>query len=177
MPRGKIHDSLTLLIAPIVGVGCFLVTRNALLSAVFAAAFLFGGLMFGPDLDTNSRQIARWWVLRPIWMPYRLFFSHRSRWTHGLLLGSLLRVIYFMGFLTVGSFIALLAVEIYTNGKPPSMALFADGWRQAGAFIRSTAGFGSVVALFAGLWTGAASHTLTDLAGTYIKTGRVGKTL
>jgi hypothetical protein len=27
---------------------------------------------------------------------------------------------------------------------------------------------------FAGLWSGAASHTFADMAGTYIKTGRSG---
>jgi uncharacterized metal-binding protein len=27
--------------------------------------------------------------------------------------------------------------------------------------------------MFAGLWIGAASHTLTDIAGSFIKTGRI----
>lgn len=177
MPGGKIHDGITIILAPIAGAGCYLLTGNILTSVVLTAAFLFGGLMFGPDLDTNSRQFTRWWIFRPIWLPYRLFFSHRSRWTHGLVFGSLFRVVYFVGLLTLGAFAALVLINSHSGDAWPSAAAFENGWRYAGNWIRSTVGLGNIAGVFAGLWAGAASHTFSDLAGTYIKTGRVGKTL
>jgi uncharacterized metal-binding protein len=50
---------------------------------------------------------------------------------------------------------------------------FTKTWRQIGDFIRANAGEYIFLWVFAGLWLGAASHTLTDIAGTFIKTGRL----
>ena len=177
MPGGKIHDAITIILAPIAGAGCYLFTRNPVTTIIFTGAFLLGALMFGPDLDTDSRQFARWWIFRPIWLPYKLFFSHRSRWTHGLLFGSLLRVVYFVGLITLGSFAVLVLASSYAGATMPSAASFEDVWQHAGNWIRSTVGLANLAAAFIGLWAGAASHTFTDLAGTYIKTGRIGRTL
>jgi uncharacterized metal-binding protein len=177
MPNGKTHDIVTLLLAPAAGLASYVLTRDAWLTCLVAAAFVFGGLMFGPDLDTNSKQLARWTLLRPIWFPYRTFFSHRSRWTHGLLFGSLIRVGYFMGVLTIGAFAAAFLVTTYTGGKLPSLTEFGREWQHLGAIIGAQGGWRLIISLFVGIWAGAASHTFTDLAGTYIKSGRVGKTL
>jgi len=52
---------------------------------------------------------------------------------------------------------------------------FMREWRTVGEFIRSEFGSEVLPAVFVGMWTGAASHTLTDIAGTFIKTGRISK--
>src|SRR5918997_2224667 len=109
MPSGKTHDAITWLAAVPAAVAAWLVTESVLLAAVVTGATLFGGLMFGPDLDIQSRQYTRWGVFRFLWFPYKLFFRHRSRLTHGIVLGTLIRVVYFTFVLAL---LALLAVYL-----------------------------------------------------------------
>ena len=177
MPSGKTHDAITFLLAAPVFAGAFGVTRSGPVALAVAGAFLFGGLMFGPDLDTVSTQASRWGIFKPLWYPYRVCFKHRSRWSHGLLFGTLFRVIYFIGLTSVSLFgIAYAASSLLERDLPDAFAFLAE-WRTVGAFIRSEFGSEVLPAIFVGMWTGAASHTLTDIAGTVVKTGRISKAL
>ena len=173
MPSGKTHDAITFLLAAPVGAAAYFATASVPASVAIAAAFLFGGLMFGPDLDTASKQYSRWWILKPLWFPYKMFFKHRSRWSHGLIFGTLLRVVYFMGVVTLGAFLTAVLVNVVFGGKVPVMSDFSDALRQLGEFGRIHLGENIFAVVFCGLWLGAASHTFTDMAGTFIKTGRV----
>ena len=147
-------------------------------AVIVGLSFLFGGLMFGPDLDTVSRQYSRWGLLRWLWFPYRSFFKHRSRFSHGLILGALLRVFYFAGILTLVIFLAAYVYESYTGGRLPRPGDIATVWRPIGGFVNAYLGGSDFYLLgFIGVWIGAASHTFTDLAGSFIKTGRVAKFL
>ena len=177
MPSGKTHDAITfLLIAPTFAV-TWKLTENLPAAAVVTFGMIFGGLMFGPDLDTASKQYSRWGIFRFIWYPYQAFFAHRSRWSHGLIFGTLIRVVYFMGALTILSFISAYFLAIYTGGDLPRLVEFTRSWQKIGDYIRSTAGEHALPSLFIGLWLGAASHTLTDMAGSFIKTGKIGEFL
>src|SRR5688500_7738198 len=119
MPSGRTHDAITFLLAvPAAAIG-YAATGNAGSAALVGAAFLFGGLMFGRDLDTVSRQYSRWWVFRFLWFPYRSFFSHRSRFSHGLIFGALIRVVYFLGIITLAAFLVAYAYAAYSKGRPP----------------------------------------------------------
>jgi uncharacterized metal-binding protein len=173
MPNGKTHDAVTIVLALPVLAAAFLLTKNVWASILVCGAFGFGGLMFGPDLDTVSRQFSRWWILKPLWLPYRLIFKHRSRWSHGLVFGALFRVIYFLGILTAGSFAAVYTIALYHGAEPPGLAGFIGEWQTFGTIARSFFGEHVFLLFFAGLWLGAASHTFTDIAGTFIKTGRL----
>ncbi|MEP6902659.1 MAG: metal-binding protein, partial [Actinomycetota bacterium] len=93
MPSGKTHDAITFLLVAPVFVAGWRISGNSAISAVVTIAFLSGGLMFGPDLDTMSKQYTRWGILRFLWYPYQRFFAHRSRWSHGLIFGTFLRVV------------------------------------------------------------------------------------
>lgn len=173
MPSGKTHDAITFfLTAPVLAVSLCL-TENVPVCVAVALAFLFGGLMFGPDLDTFSKQYTRWGVFRFLWYPYQAFFKHRSRWSHGLVFGTFLRVVYFMGALTLLGFLASYTFAAYSGGTIPDLMEFAKTWRQIGVLVRATFGQYTFLWIFGGLWLGAASHTLTDIAGTFIKTGRI----
>src|SRR4051794_21559906 len=97
MPNANTHDAITFLLAVPAAIAGYIMTHSVVSGSVVGIAFLFGGLMFGPDLDTASRQYSRWSVLKFLWFPYRHFFKHRSRFSHGLVFGALIRVIYFMG--------------------------------------------------------------------------------
>lgn len=177
MPSGKFHDAITFILAVPVCAAAYVLTSSVSISVVMAAAFVFGGLMFGPDLDTVSRQYSRWLMFRFIWIPYRRFFAHRSRFSHGLIFGALGRVVYFMGVLTLIAFFAAYLYVVYAGGKLPNLIDFARVWRTIGEFTQSHFGEHLLITVFVGLWFGAASHTFTDMAGSFIKTGRVAKFL
>ncbi len=177
MPSGKTHDAVTFFLAAPTFAATWKITGSLPLAAVVAIAFVFGGLMFGPDLDTRSTQYTRWSVFCFLWYPYRVFFRHRSRWSHGLIFGTFLRVVYFMGAMTLFSFVITYFLAAYAGGTVPNLMDFAQTWRQIGEYVRSNFGEYAFASTFIGLWLGAASHTLTDIAGTFIKTGRVSEFL
>ncbi len=173
MPSGRTHDAITFLLAAPAFAVAYSATGNFGSSVIVTSAFVFGGLMFGPDLDTVSRQYSRWFIFRFLWYPYRSFFKHRSRFSHGLVLGALIRVIYFLGILTLCAFAATYMFTAFSGGKLPEASQGAGVWGAIGDFTRAKFGENSLVLVFLGLWLGAASHTFTDMAGSFIKTGRV----
>ncbi|MEP7211888.1 MAG: metal-binding protein [Acidobacteriota bacterium] len=174
MPSGNTHDAITFILAAPAAVVTYYATDSFAAAAIVTAAFIFGGLMFGPDLDVASKQYSRWMFFRFLWFPYRSFFKHRSRWTHGLIFGTLFRVVYFMGVVTIILFASSYCSAIFFRTEMPQPADLAEAWRAAGSLLRLHAGGYMLLLVFAGMWTGAASHTFADMAGTYIKTGRSG---
>jgi uncharacterized metal-binding protein len=175
MPSGKVHDAITLgLAVPAFG-AAYLATTGLFASLTCCAAFMFGGLMFGPDLDTVSRPYSRWGPARAIWLPYRYFFPHRSRFSHGLVFGALFRVIYFLGFITLFLLIGAYVYQTLIGGRLPNVGDIAGFWAPLGETMREVFGKHIFALVFAGLWAGAASHTVTDMAGSFIRTGRSGK--
>ncbi|HEX8746434.1 MAG TPA: DUF2227 family putative metal-binding protein, partial [Pyrinomonadaceae bacterium] len=69
MPSGKTHDAITILLAAPTFGAAWALTGSLALAFVATAAMLFGGLMFGPDLDIQSKQYTRWGVFRFLWLP------------------------------------------------------------------------------------------------------------
>ena len=173
MPSGKTHDLITLVLTPPTFAAAWGLTGSLALSAAATAAMLFGGLMFGPDLDIQSRQYTRWGPLRFLWLPYKVVFRHRSRWSHGIVFGTLIRVVYFAAVVTLLAWACVYAREVFlAGGTPPGWREVEQGWRLVEA---TAAGYGvgprAVWAVLAGLWWGAASHTLTDVAWSVLRKG------
>ncbi len=177
MPSGKTHDAVTFLFTAPVWAAAWKLTGSVAIATTVTATFLFGGLMFGPDLDTLSKQYTRWGIFKSLWYPYQAFFKHRSRWSHGLIFGTFLRVVYFIGVLTLLSFLVTFIATIYMGGEIPHLFEFTKNWQQIGEFGRNNFGEYFFYSIFVGLWVGAASHTITDMAGSFIKTGRLGEFL
>jgi uncharacterized metal-binding protein len=177
MPSGKTHDAITFLFVAPVFAATWQFTKSFPLSLVVTVTFAFGGLMFGPDLDTHSKQYTRWSVFRYLWYPYQAFFAHRSRWSHGLIFGTFLRIVYFMGALTLLSFIPVFLFAWQLGGELPNLMEFIKVWSAIGEYVRADLDGRAFFYVFAGLWLGAASHTLTDIAGSFVKTGRIGEFL
>jgi uncharacterized metal-binding protein len=94
MPNGSTHDIITVVVAPVVAGVSYWATKDIKTTAIIFIAYLFASLMFNGDLDTNSRPYNRWFILKMIWIPYQLLFEHRSVFTHGLIIGTLIRVVY-----------------------------------------------------------------------------------
>lgn len=172
MPSGRTHDSITFFLAVPAGLLIWRLSGSASLAIIGAFAFVFGGLMFGPDLDTRSVQYGRWGVFKFIWMPYKMFFKHRSFWTHGLIFGTLLRIIYFLGMITVLAVAAVIIAGFAGYGASLEPAEFTSNWSAFGNYTRRAFGPYVFYTVFAGLWLGSASHSLSDWALSYIKTGR-----
>ncbi|MBP6003823.1 MAG: metal-binding protein [Pyrinomonadaceae bacterium] len=172
MPSGTTHDAITFLLAFPAAAATYMLTQRPVSSLVVGAAFTFGGLMFGPDLDTVSRQYSRWWIFKKLWIPYRSFFKHRSRFSHGLVFGALFRVIYFLGVATILAYLTAFVWNAIAGDSTPDAADFLAAWQTVGNFVRKYFGENFLLFTFLGLWLGAASHTFTDMAGTFIKTGR-----
>jgi len=103
MPTGKTHDKITLIITPIIILTSFYVLKNIrndinyirdVLIILFS--YLFSSFMFNGDLDTNSRPYNRWFLFKMIWIPYQLLFKHRNIFTHGIIIGTIIRIIYLL---------------------------------------------------------------------------------
>src|SRR5258708_24625568 len=129
MPSGKTYDGITFLFAVPAAIAGYVFTHGLASACVVGAAFVFGGLMVGADLDTVSRQYSRWFIFRFLWFPYRSFFKHRSRFSHGLIFGAFIRVVYFLGAVTVAAFLAAYVYAAYSGGKLPGLTDFARIWQ------------------------------------------------
>jgi len=117
MPSGRTHDRITLWTLPVLAGMTLAIARNSTITLIICAGFLFGGLMFGPDLDVLSVHYKRWGWLRWIWIPYRGSIKHRSVWSHGPIIGTTVRVLYLSVWLTVlGLFGLALINEVLRVG-------------------------------------------------------------
>jgi uncharacterized metal-binding protein len=171
VPSGRTHDAVTLILAAPTFVAAWGLTGALALAVVATCAMLFGGFMFGPDLDIQSRQYTRWGVFRFLWLPYRGLFRHRSRWSHGIVFGTLIRVVYFTLVLALIVSAGVYLRALWTSGPTPTFAEVWQAWRAIEASARANVGEHAAWAALAGLWWGAATHTLTDVAWSVLRKG------
>lgn len=149
-------------------------TRSTSLTLMISGGFLFSGLMFGPDLDTYSRQFKRWGLLRWIWLPYRRSMRHRSFLSHGPIVGTIVRIIYLLSWIAAGvGLIALVSAIAYgTAGEIDQWTRLAQQYWTLGLEVtaRSLLQYGpQLFALMLGLELGAMSHSLSDWIGSWYK--------
>jgi uncharacterized metal-binding protein len=163
MPSGRTHDRITMWVLPIVVAITFWQTRNGNLTLLVAAGFMLGGLMFGPDLDIYSVQYQRWGFLRWIWLPYQKSLRHRSFLSHGPVIGTTLRIIYFTIIVSVIALVLLVIAEKLGN--------VALNWQTLGdEILNALVSYKfEFLALFLGLEVGAMSHYLCDWTGSAYK--------
>lgn len=117
MSNGKTHEKIneTLIGSVIVLSSSSAVTvfsQFTLYETVFMILGYFIGTYFiGPDLDLRSNNFYRWRYLRFLWIPYQNF-KHRSIWTHGHLIGDVIRYAYMYSIV----FLIYLAINSSTTG-------------------------------------------------------------
>ena len=156
MPSGRTHDRITLWSLPLVALVALRVTLSAWLTAIVAIGYGFGGWMFGPDLDIHSVQYKRWGPLRWIWLPYRGHIRHRSRLSHGPVIGTVIRVLYFACWLGL---VGIIAVDLL-NSRGHTSLTWGDLVRHLGWGLRQH--WPTWLALLVGLEAGALSHYGSD---------------
>lgn len=94
MPSGRVHDIITTGTTPIIGFVGYKIVDDYKMVVILLAAYLFSSLMFNGDLDIKSSPYRRWLILRIIWKPYQMIFEHRSIWTHGIIIGTVIRLLW-----------------------------------------------------------------------------------
>jgi uncharacterized metal-binding protein len=157
MPSGIVHDRITIWLLPwIVGI-TYGTTRSSELTLILSCGYLFSGMMFGPDLDIYSLQYKRWGMIRGIWLPYRKFLRHRSFFSHGLIVGTCVRLIYLCLIIFLISILGVAIAQLFFG--------FAWNWQN---FVRDRLHLligkypREIIALVIGLEIGAMSHTISD---------------
>ena len=163
MPSGKTHDRITLLLLAPTFIAVWSVTGSLTLASLVTSATFFGGWMFGPDLDTQSSQYKRWGVFRFLWLPYRVIFKHRSPWSHGILFGTLIRALYFSGIAALLVIAAVCLRAALIEGGVPNLYAVVESSLTLQAQVTQHIDKNAVWAIFAGLWWGAALHTIIDI--------------
>jgi len=159
MPSGKVHDKIAIISTiPVFITGYSLFNISMDKCIILTLCTLFSQLMFGPDLDAKSTQYKRWGLFRWIWLPYRKIFRHRSRFSHGLILGPILRCIYLLCF----AFITIIGINFllykYFNITVALKMLYIIK-----KIVLKLHCFNPFILLvISGFFIGAAIHTLTD---------------
>jgi len=168
MPSGKIHDKIAFYSIIPAFLGCkYLFGLNIAESSIVICASIFSQLMFGPDLDVKSLQYKRWGILKWIWLPYKMIFAHRSSASHGIIVGPILRCLYFscvMAFLVL--FTSVL-IEKYTGLK--LLPLESISIRDLIDFTELLLKCDETKLWFSGIFLGAAIHTLSDKTASFFK--------
>ncbi|MDX2241377.1 MAG: metal-binding protein [Leptolyngbyaceae cyanobacterium bins.302] len=174
MPSGRTHDSITLWSLPVVAGLTFERTHNAGVTLILSGSYLFSGLMFGPDLDVYSQQYKRWGVLRWIWLPYRRSMRHRSFLSHGFLIGTVIRVLYLLTWITIclAALVVISAIAYQMTGEAATWTQFSQYyWTEGVMWLgRSLQNHTPEwVTLLIGLELGSLSHSLSDWVGSRYK--------
>jgi uncharacterized metal-binding protein len=139
MPNGRTHDIITAVTTPVVTGVTYCITKDIKITSIILGLFLFSSLMFNGDLDIDSRPYNRWWLLKMIWIPYQLMFEHRSIFTHGLIIGTIIRILY----------ISIIPFIIYA-------------FKGQTQIITHMVSLHTAIIIFIGLELGSAVHTISD---------------
>jgi uncharacterized metal-binding protein len=169
MPNSGTHDTITVITAAgVLAVEEYYHLGQPLLSLVVSGAVLFSGLMFSPDLDLNSRPYQRWGPFKGLWWPYQKALPHRHLLSHGLLIGTICRLIYF----TVVSSVMLMAcASVYRLVRNETIDISG----QAAAILEWLFGlcdaltFPQMAAILGGLWLGELAHVVPDYTSSWWK--------
>ena len=167
MASGKTHDKITIIMSPLVAVTFFSINylnykdmgNSIVFTFLGVAVYIFGGYMFSGDVDIQSRETNRWGKIKFIWALYQKCFSHRSIFTHGFILGPLIRILYIygIGLILCGWLYALDIINLPTSEIIKATILFITGNKQLSLNI-----------IFA-LFLGSGLHTVTDLIYSFFK--------
>jgi uncharacterized metal-binding protein len=161
MPNVRTHD----LITTTSGVALFPISwvavpgHSVTVALVISSAHLLAGLLFSPDLDIRAVNYRRWGPLRVLWWPYSKAIPHRSLLSHGLVIGPLLQLLYFV--VVFGGLFSALLLLLGQHSLWSSML---------GSVFRFMDQYPALVlAGLVGFVTGGASHSIPDWISTGAK--------
>ncbi len=164
MPSGKKHDRITWICFPLIVIITLLLVKKLDIAIITATAFVFSGLMFGPDLDIYSVQYKRWGWFKFIWLPYQKNLKHRSFLSHGFLIGTIIRLLYLSIILFVTAILIVAIAQLIWGFDWNWQQLVITSYQKIiNDYLTQT------FALLIGLELGAMSHYLADEIGSRLK--------
>ncbi|MFY0609319.1 MAG: metal-binding protein [Candidatus Atelocyanobacterium thalassa] len=164
MPSGRTHDRITIVSVVPITILFYFVFRRKELMLWFSLSYIFSGLMFGPDLDIYSLQYKRWGIGRWIWLPYQYSLKHRSFFSHGFLIGTVVRLIYLSIIVIVFTIFANIVTQLFLGSAYNWWPLFITNYgKLRNQYLEE------VITIFWGLELGAMSHTTSDILVTNLK--------
>ncbi len=166
MPDGRTHDIITVVTAAGgVPLAMGLPGMTAGQVGLLAGSYLLSGILFSCDLDLRSEPYLRWGRFRFIWWPYQHVIHHRAVWSHGLIIGPVLRIVYFTAMVYLLLLGGLALVNLLHPVDPTGTS-----WRTAlwvGSYLdRHPA---ATILALVGFILGGASHTIADVLSTGFK--------
>ena len=162
MPSGRTHDRITLWCLPFIAGFTFWFTEEAVWTLIITLSFLVGGFMLGPDLDIHSIQYKRWGPIRWIWLPYQRALKHRSRLSHGPIIGTAIRVVYLSVWVVIFTFFLVEILNSVWNADLTMGSLNAPFRYVAKNYLAEW------VSVLVGLELGAISHSVSDSVGSHL---------
>src|SRR5262245_52475802 len=169
MPNARAHDSITYALIPFTFLAAEMYWGDHTTSIIATVAMLFSGLMFGPDLDLDSKPYRRWGPLKFLWKPYQAALPHRSKLSHGPILGTVIRIGYFLIVFSLFAATVIYARNRYVHGQQTTwQAEFDVVKADLFSFLDET-DRQYLWAAFGGLWVGALAHTTADIVWSAIK--------
>lgn len=172
MPNARTHDAITYAIIPFTFLAAEMYWGDHATSAMATVAMVFSGLMFGPDLDLDSKPYRRWGPLKFLWKPYQVALPHRSMLSHGPILGTIIRIVYFLIVFSLFAATALYFRNRYVNGVQTTWQGEFDAIKADLFMLFNDTDKQYLWGVFGGLCVGALSHTTADIVWSAIKRRR-----
>jgi len=172
MPNARAHDTITYAIIPFTFLAAEIYWGNLATSAIATVAMLFSGLMFGPDLDLDSKPYRRWGPLKFLWKPYQVALPHRSKFSHGPILGTVIRIVYFLIVFSVFTATVLYIRHRFVNVQQTTWQGEFDVVKADLFTFLNETDPKYLWGAFGGLVVGALAHTTADIVWSAIKRRR-----
>jgi uncharacterized metal-binding protein len=135
---------------------------------LLAGSYLLSGILFSCDLDLPSEPYYRWKRFRFIWWPYQKIVAHRAVWSHGLVIGPVLRIVYFALALYLMMLFGLFLVNLIQPIDPTGTSQETVLW--IGDYLGRHREAALLVLI--GFILGGASHSIADNISTGFKRWR-----
>ena len=165
MPSGKTHDNVAWYFFLPFAYFAWYFSQNILAVIIYSIAYFFSNFMFSGDLDLVSIQSKRWGIFRWIWIPYRKMIPHRSKWSHGIIHGTVVRIIYLGIFLFAFYGIIYLITK---NFIPSFNKDLINNTDKSLIFLKNQQPI-YFASIFFGLLTGSILHTSADVTVSFVK--------
>lgn len=100
MSNGKTHFNFIKLTIPLLIIILILLSKKfnfkhpIFFISLIIIFYYLGGYFFSPDLDIKSKPYNNWKYLKFIWYPYQKLIPHRSILSHGIFIGTTIRLLY-----------------------------------------------------------------------------------
>ncbi len=165
MPSGKTHDNVAWYFCIPFAYISWYFSQNILVVILYSVAYFFSNFMFSGDLDLVSIQSKRWGIFRWIWIPYRKMIPHRSKWSHGIIHGTLFRIVYFGIFILVFYGLIYLITQQFIPSFNKDLVYGTD---KSLSFLKNQQPIYFAWILL-GLLTGSLLHTSADVTVSFVK--------